>query len=236
MFQKWKKFIFTKAYIILPIMTLFCLTGFIGSLVFPDTALDTYSVNMEEEEGDAEVLLSLSDVSHVGYKMDTNGLSMRGIQVGINKQGFLLTGNLCYDVYTVTEAGERVLVSENTYALSEGDDLQYVYLPYNNYENCVGRLFIDFYTTRDENGLYPALMANHSVMENTITTVETGSNPADKSTEEEQVYGLKCSYIYTHKTYPLLYDFRILTFIFLAAAMAVEYPKRKSRKGGVSHE
>lgn len=219
----WQK-INAKIYIILPVITLLCLVGAIGSYVLPDTVLDTYIVNMEEKEGDSEVALTLEENTHIQYTMDTNGLAMRGIQVGINKQGKVLDGLLHYDVYVIND-GDQTKVSSNTYNLAEGFDLQYVYLPYNDYEKCVGKLCIDFYTEGDtEPAGSPALMANHTLIDNTATL----------STMDTEFTGsLKVSYIYTHKTYPFLYDFRIMTCIFLAASMAVQYPRRKKLKGNV---
>jgi len=227
----WKK-VNRKMHIILPLITLLCLAGFLGSLIFPDTVLDTFSVNMEEEEGDTEVALTLNEGDHIGYVMNTNGLPMRGIQVGINKLGQQLTGNLHYDVYIVPDnflpeaTGDTVngmLVSSNVYSLQEGFDLQYVYLPYDNYKQCIGMLYIDFYTEGEP--LETALMANHTLTDKTQTVYSKDSAFSGS---------IKCSYIYTHNTYPFLYDFRILTFVFLAVSMTLQYPKRK--KGDKSHE
>lgn len=209
-----------KVYIILPVITFLCFAGFIGSLVFPDTVLDTYEVNMKEDEGDEEVALSLQGENHITYEMNTNGLAMRGIQVGINKQGKDLKGILHYDVYLLKDNSKN-LVSSNVYSLEEGFDLQYVYLPYNEYEKCVGNIMIDFYTEGNtEEAQSPAIMANHKMTENTKTSCTIDSEFAGS---------LKGSYIYTHKTYPFLYDFRIMTCIFLAVSMTVQYPRLKGK-------
>ena len=129
-----------KPYYILPIITLLFLTGFIGSYLFPNTVLDTYVINMTETEGDEELLLPLSATDPVTYEMNTGTLAMRGIQVGINKQGQALSGTtLVYRVYA-----EGNCVSENRYAVGNGDDLQYVYLPFENQKDCVGKLKITF--------------------------------------------------------------------------------------------
>ena len=230
MFKKYRNKFNEKIHIILPVITLICLAGFIGSLIFPDTVLDTYSVNMAEQEGDTEVMLSLAEGAHIGYQMDTNGMAMRGIQIGINKKGQALEGTLHYDVYVMKDNNVQngELVSSNIYDVSQGFDLQYVYLPYDAYEQCAGLIYIDFYMdeVKSEESA-PAIMANHTLTQNTITTADS---------EADFTGSLKCSYIYTHKTYPFLYDFRILTFIFLAASMAVKYPKRAGKKGGKSHE
>ena len=211
-----------KPYIILPMLTLFFLAGFIGSYVFPNTVLDTFIINMEEEEEDTQVELPLSLHSDIVYEMNTNGLAMRGIQVGINKRGYAQESTvLSYWVYS----GD-ICVSRNVYNVSAGDDLQYVYLPFEQYEKCVGDLHIVFRLDsagESEDG-YPALMANHREIKNTKTV-------SDGKTEDEKGnLSLKCNYIYTHNTYPFLYDCRLLTFVCLAASMAVVYPQRKKKE------
>lgn len=212
-----------KANIVLPIITLLCLAGFIGSYIFPNEVLDTFTINMEEEEGDTEVLLPLSLQTEIVYEMNTKGLPLRGIQVGINKRGHALTRtNLIYAVY----AGEDC-VSHNVYEVAAGDDIQYVYLPFENYEKCMGDIRITFIldAAEEEPDAYPALMANHRQIEGTKTIA--GNRPEG---EEKTEVSLKCNHIYTHDTYPFLYDFRLLTFIFLAASMAVNYPGRKKKE------
>lgn len=217
------KTLFWKPSMILPMLTLFCLAGFIGSYVFPNTVLDTYVINMTEEEEDTEVQLPLSLQTPIVYEMNTNGLPMQGIQVGINKRGYALDNTVLE--YSVYADGQQV--SKNAYAVAAGDDLQYVYLPFANYEQCKGNLRISFVLTAAEADAeaYPALMANHAEVKDTSTIVE--NLPAG---EENTVLSLKCSYIYSHDTYPFLYDFRLLTFVFLAASMTVYYPKRKKKE------
>ncbi|MBQ8527161.1 MAG: hypothetical protein IJ429_01690 [Lachnospiraceae bacterium] len=212
-----------KANIILPLITLFFLAGFIGSYVFPNTVLDTFVINMSEEEEDTEVLLPLSLQTPVEYEMNTKGLPMRGIQVGINKRGHALTKtNLIYSVY----AGDEC-ISHNVYGVGAGDDLQYVYLPFENYEKCIGDVRITFLldAAEEDPDAYPALMANHAKIEGTKTIAEI----PNKTGDGEEV-SLKCNYIYTHDTYPFLYDCRLLTFIFLAASMVVNYPGRRKKE------
>lgn len=212
-----------KPTIILPMLTLFCLAGFIGSYVFPNTVLDTYVINMTEEGEDTEVQLPLSLQKPVVYEMNTGGLPMQGIQVGINKRGYTLDNTtLTYSVYA-----DEKCVSTNSYGVAAGDDLQYVYLPFDNPEQCTGKLRISFVlgTAEEDPEAYPALMANHTEVKDTATIAE--NLPEGETTE---ALSLKCSYIYTHDTYPFLYDFRLLTFIFLAASMTVCYPKRKNKE------
>lgn len=212
-----------KANIVLPIVTLFFLAGFIGSYIFPNTVLDTFVINMAEEEEDTEVLLPLSLKTPITYEMNTKGLAMRGIQVGIHKRGYgLEKTNLIYAVY----AGEEC-ISHNVYEVATGDDLQYVYLPFENYEKCIGDIRITFVldAAEEDADAYPALMANHTMVKDTRTIA-----PIRPKGEENTELSLKCNYIYTHDTYPFLYDCRLLTFIFLAASMAVHYPGRKKKE------
>lgn len=219
---------FFKATILLPLITLFCFAGFIGSLLVPNTVLDTYVINMTEEEGDAEVLLPLSFDNAIVYEMNTNGRSMNGIQIGINKNGMAYSeAILSYQVYL----GEQ-LVSDNQYDLTSLDDLQYVYLPYQNYESCNGDIRIEFKMKSCSDTKLPAVVANHSIVKG-IKTIT-----ADENQEE---VSLKGNHIYTHDTYPFLYDFRILAFLFLAVSMTVSFPNlfvKKSDKsqGGNKNE
>lgn len=228
------KKIFTKnfhmAHVILPIITLFCLAGFIGSLLFPKAVLDTYKVNVAEEEGDAEFTVPLSEDTEISYEMNTTGRPMKGIQVGISKEGASQENvYLCYQVYEHSmneEVRYGELLSDNRYHVAMGDEVQYVYLPFENWENCKGDIIVSFSLEgAEEMETAPALLANHTLIDNTRTLV--GNEMIDGS--------LKSMYIYTHDTYPLLYDFRLLTFVFLAASMAVSYPKLQG-KGGSANE
>ena len=214
------------AYIILPILTLLCLAGFIGSLLFPNKVLDTYKINVTEEDGDTEFTIPLSEEEKIAYVMNATANPMQGIQVGISKEGENQEGALLhYQVYRQDKEKDTLLgelLSDNVYDIELGDNLQYVYLPFGNSENCTGEIVVCFfYESENESMKAPALLANHTLIKDTITMV--GDTTLDGS--------LKSMYIYTHDTYPLLYDFRLMTFVFLAASMAVTYPKRKSKEG-----
>ena len=214
------------AHMILPILTLLCFAGFIGSLLFPNKVLDTYKINVTEEEGDTEFTIPLSKEEKISYVMNATANPMQGIQVGISKEGENQEGVLLhYQVYQQDKEKDTLLgelLSDNVYDVELGDNLQYVYLPFGNSEKCTGDIVVCFsYESEKENGKAPALLANHTMVQNTITMV--GDTILDGS--------LKSMYIYTHDTYPLLYDFRLMTFVFLAASMAVTYPKRKSKEG-----
>ena len=214
------------AHIILPILTLFCLAGFIGSLLFPNKVLDTYKINVTEEEGDTEFTILLSKEEKISYVMNATANPMQGIQVGISKESETQEGVILhYQVYQQEKEEDSLLgelLSDNVYEVELGDDLQYVYLPFDNSDRCTGEIVVCFYYESENQGMKaPALLANHTQIKDTITMV--GDTMLDGS--------LKSMYIYTHDTYPLLYDFRLMTFVFLAASMAVTYPKRKSKEG-----
>jgi len=213
-------------YIVLPIVTLLCFAGFIGSLFFPKQVLDTYKINVSEEDGDAEFGIPLSEQTPVSYELNTAGSPMRGIQVAVSKEGSSQEGVILrYQVYEHSADEARrfgELLSDNVYQVSDGDEVQYVYLPFEDSEKCRGDIIVTFcYESDTEIQNPPALLANHTLIDNTLTM--NGEQPVEGS--------LKTMYIYTHDTYPLLYDFRLMTFVFLAASMAVSYSGRKRGKG-----
>lgn len=228
-----------KIYIILPIVTLFCLAGFIGSLIFPNQVLDTNTANMEESGED--FYLSFGQEGQpvrIRYEMTTEARPLKGIQVGIHKNGSELHGvNLKYCVY-VKAAGreEYSLVDENIYELgSQTYDFQYVYLPFSHSEQCQGQVYITFEVENGSMEELPSLRVNKKRLENTFTGYVVDG------IEEAVDGGLMISYIYSHDTYPFLYDFRILTFVFLAASMTLSYEKLRKKstwkkKGGASSE
>lgn len=231
-------------YIILPMITLFCLAGFIGSLIFPNEVLDTNTANMEETDSDFYLPLGQEKGQvEVSYEMTTEARPLKGIQIGIHKNGEQLEGaNLIYRVYVKNQEQKDAsyrLVSENVYDLgSQTYDFQYVYLPFSASESCQGQVLITFAYEPGENAdekTFPSLRANQTQLESTITAYAVDEN------KEIVEGGLMVSYIYSHDTYPFLYDFRILTFVFLAASMSLSYkkPEKKSRwrkKGGKSYE
>ncbi len=246
----------SPAAIIFPLLTLICLAGFIGSLIFPNHVLNTFIMNMDQEEGDREVLLPLSYEKPLLYRIDTQGKALQGVQLGIHKRGLSQEGQLLS--YNVKVDGS--VVSENVYSLSQGDDLQYVYLPFQNPENCIGNPEVSFLLQTDPAAgaaelpieRRAALTANFSTVDGTETILydgaeiveETKENSGDSekdetisdSTDEQRLDrenadkidknekpALKGSHIYSHDTYPFLYDARLLTFIFLAVSMTVAF-------------
>lgn len=261
MLKGFKKVISQYAFLILPICTLLCLVGFIGSYLFPNEVLDTYQVNVTEEEGDEEFVLNLTGAEdEIGYVMTTDGRALKGFQIGISKNGAALEGTeLVYRVYGLPEEGssaetsneelplqldpeELNLILEKSYDLGTCLDGQYPYLPFDEEDLCSGKLYITFTYRANGNteGILPGIFANHRSVENAATyingklavdNVNDGEPAADNINGGEQPPMIKNYYIYSHDTYPLLYDCRVLTFVFLAASMTVCYPKWKSRKG-----
>lgn len=243
MLNKIKQFLSKYAYIYLPIGTLLCLAGFIGSYLFPNEVLDTYKVNVTEEEGDAEfVQLFTGAENEIGYSMETDGRAMKGFQIGIAKNGQALEGTeLVYRVYALSEDnsnrelsdGENddylteevdvsamTLLDEEVYDLGTCLDGQYPYLPFGN-ESCVGKIYITL-TYRANGNMEPApgIFMNHSEIADAATYID------GKKAESN----LKCYYIYTHNTYPFLYDSRVMLCIFLAATACVAFPARSKKK------
>lgn len=215
-----------KATVLLPVFTLFLFAGFIGSLLIPNTVLDTYVINMTEEEGDAEVLLPLSLHTPLMYEMDTNGRSMKGIQIGIDKRGIAYQDAvLSYQVYL-----ENQLVSDNVYDLTTLEDVQYVYLPFADYEGVNGQIQIRFLINSCDQEVLPGMIANHKDVKGTKTICQETFDDEHVKGEADSVpvdISLKGNHIYTHETYPFLYEFRILSFLFLAVTMTVAFPVKK---------
>lgn len=254
MLKGFKKVISKYAYIILPIGTLLCLAGFIGSYLFPNEVLDTYEVNMKEAEDDREFVIpftgGISD--EIGYAMETDGRELKGIQIGISKGGASLSGaNLVYRVYQLPEdanlqaltpeqlngnLNDASVILEQYYDLGNCMDGQYLYLPFDKSgkidetKRCIGKLYITFsYNSNGntEEGM-PGLFANHGIVKNAATYRE-GKIVTDEIAGKQLPQMIKHYYIYSHNTYPLLYDSRVLTFVFLAASMTVAYPHIKGK-------
>lgn len=246
MLADFKKIICKYAYLLLPIGTLLCLAGFIGSYLFPNEVLDTYEVNMKEEEGDEEFLWEMTGAEdEIGYAMETDGRALKGFQIGVSKRGAALTGmELVYRVYQLPEgisfteelpsqmqSGELSLILEKSYDLGTCLDGQYPYLPFDDEELCRGKLYITFTCRVNGNaeGVMPALFANHSQVEH-AASYRNGVLAEGGPEGERKPEMIKHYYIYSHNTYPLLYDCRVLTFVFLAASATVCYPRRRRRE------
>ena len=66
----------------------------------------------------------------------------------------------------------------------------------------------------------PGIFMNHSDIENAATYVSGARSDGS----------IKCYYIYSHETYPFLYDSRVMFCIFLAASACVVFPAYSRKK------
>lgn len=224
MLKKFGKKVCEYAYLILPICTLLCLAGFIGSYLFPNEVLDTYAVNVKEAEGDEEFIQFFTGMEdEIGYAMETDGRALKGFQIGVCKNGAVLKGTEL--VYRVYRAEDKSLLFEGSYDLGSCMDGQYPYLPFDDEERCTGKLYLTF-TYRSNGNIEPApgLFCNHTEVKNAVTYVN-----GEPLQQKQQNGMIKHYYIYSHDTYPLLYDCRVMTFVFLAASATVCYPRRKGK-------
>ena len=231
MLNKIKQFLSKYAYIYLPIGTLLCLAGFIGSYLFPNEVLDTYKVNVTEEEGDMEFVQYFTGAENeIGYIMETDGRAMKGFQIGISKNGQTLEGTeLVYRVYALSEekylaeevdVSSMTLLDEEVYDLGTCLDGQYPYLPFGN-ELCTGKIYITLtYRANGNTEPAPGIFMNHSEILHVATYVDGKKMDGN----------LKCYYIYTHDTYPFLYDSRVMFCILLAATACVAFPAYSKKK------
>ena len=264
MLNKIKHFLSKYAYIYLPIGTLLCLAGFIGSYLFPNEVLDTYKVNVAEEEGDTEFVQYFTGAENeIGYIMETDGRAMKGFQIGISKNGQALEGTeLVYRVYALNDENRNqelsgvevpnendklsneessgnnnvseideylveevdissmTLLDEEVYDLGTCLDGQYPYLPFGN-ELCAGKIYITLtYRANGNTEPAPGIFMNHSEILHVATYVDGKKMDGN----------LKCYYIYTHDTYPFLYDSRVMFCILLAATACVAFPAYSKKK------
>lgn len=245
MLKRFKQVIGKYAYLILPIGTLLCLAGFIGSYLFPNEVLDTYEVNMTEAEGDEELIRNLTGAEdEIGYVMETDGRALKGFQIGISKNGASLEGTeLVYRVYRLPDefsmeelpaemtSGGLELILEKSYDLGTCLDGQYPYLPFDEEDLCSGKLYITFtfHTNSNDESAAPGIFMNHGKVDKAATYID-GEQATDMVNGEETAQMIKNYYIYSHDTYPLLYDARVLTFVFLAASATVCYPRRGRKR------
>lgn len=233
---------------LLPTVTAVLALLLVLSYLFPNKVLDTYVMNLSTQT-DTEQEITLPEGSVISYTMNTGKRPMRGIQPGIGIQGGVFTnGVLRYCVY---KNGCSVPVSVNEYrldqlsaavrnalqALPEGADAsvvdtpQYVYLPFENYEDCKGEILITF--TYISNGDKPQRMVENGRAEAPVPVLFVNDVEKDGTVTQKDGAALQGSLIgytvYTHNTYPLVYDLRILVFLFLAATAAA--PLDRWRRG-----
>ncbi|MBP3459470.1 MAG: hypothetical protein J6K58_09685 [Lachnospiraceae bacterium] len=201
---------------------------------------------MKETEGDEELIKSLSGAEdEIGYVMETDGRALKGIQIGISKNGASLEGaELIYRVYRLEDdfsfeeelplemtSEGRELILEKSYGLGTCLDGQYPYLPFDEEGLCTGKLYITFTYRVNSNteGVMPGIFMNHGRVDKAATYIN-GEQITDMINGEDAAEMIKNYYIYSHNTYPLLYDSRVLTFVFLAASATVCYPHKKRRE------
>ena len=225
---------FLRPAILLPICTLLCFAGLIGSFLIPNKVLDTVVANMSESEDDKEeVIYFTSESDEFAYVFTTEDRPLKGFQIGIDKRGQSLDGfTLSYRVYALSDGDSEGSSTENadpkipergemlyqgSYSLSECMDGQYPYLPMEG-DALKGRVMVTFsivlpdsYVAIDPAGM-PGVFVNHGSANDAVTYFNG----------EKAGYLLKTQYVYSHDTFPFLYDFRIMLFVFLAvSALAV---------------
>lgn len=199
-----------KSGAVLPVLTAALAVALVISMLVPKEVIDTYKINVLEEEGDGEYILPLKQQETLSYSMNTGSRPMRGIHIAVSKNGGAFTEGILK--CSVSVEGRKEPVSVTEHLLSRGDNLQYVYLPFDHYEQCIGDIVIRFSYVAEGNteSEYPGILVNGSRVPNTETVFQ--GKPITGS--------LKSMYVYTHDTYPLVYDLRILALLFLAASMA----------------
>lgn len=243
----------------LPIITAGLALLLVLSWLFPNRVLDTYEMNISTSK-EEEKLIPLLDGSVLSYAMNTGNRPLHGIQPGVSLQGLRFeTGRLRCRVY---REPSHELVSDNVYPLSEltkgmqanldsgmdvslSQEAMYTYIPFADYERCKGDIVIEFsyegmgetpepfdgVSLPEENSKVPALAVNAVQKENTETSVDG-----------EAIAGGLCGYtVYTHNTYPLVYDLRLLICIFLAASVSAQgcgfiLHRRRERTQGMGAE
>ncbi len=203
----------------LPILTIGMIGLLVISCLIPKKVIDTYKTNITEEDGDEEYLIPLDAKSTITYHMNTGNRPIMGMHIGVAKNGNIYQDETI--ICRVFAGDQKIPVSENIYSLSQGEDVQYVYIPFENYEACMGDIAVEFnFKTSDQvTGSYPSILANGKKITNAYTQING-----------HRIEGnIKNIYIYTHNTYPLVYDLRILVALFAAASMAVNYKKRGAK-------
>ena len=234
---------FLRPAILLPICTLLCFAGLIGSFLIPNKVLDTVVANMSESEDDKEeVIYFTSESDEFAYVFTTEDRPLKGFQIGIDKRGRGLDGfTLIYRVYALSDGASKGSSAENadpkipergemlyqgSYSLSECMDGQYPYLPMEG-DALKGRVMVTFsivlpdsYVAIDPAGM-PGVFVNHGSANDAVTYFNG----------EKAGYLLKTQYVYSHDTFPFLYDFRIMLFVFLAVSALAVPAFGKARMG-----
>lgn len=212
---------------LLPIVTVGLIILLIFSFVVPKKVIDTYKTNTTEEENDKEYLIPLTETDTISYHMNTGTRPMMGIHIGLAKNGNTFTnGTIICNIYadeSKENESEHIAysnpISVNSYSLNQGEDVQYIYIPFQNYEQVKGDICIvfNFRPDGEPKEAYLGILANGREIKDAFTQVN-----------EKRISGnIKTMYIYTHNTYPLVYDLRILVVLFIAACMTLSYHKSR---------
>ncbi|NLL79469.1 MAG: DUF2142 domain-containing protein [Clostridiales bacterium] len=227
----------------LPLMTAGMVLLLVAGWLFPNRVLDTYEMNISGPE-EQETLIPLSCGSVISYTMNTGSRPLRGIQPGVSLQGGKY-GKAVLRCQVYREPSHE-LVSDNMYPLSEltagmqanldngaQPDLSmqamYTYIPFADYEKCKGDIALVF--SYESNGDVPEPFAGVEISENAQNDVivpailvnETPKENTDTYLGEKKLKEGLCGYtVYTHNTYPLIYDLRLMICIFLAASVSAQ--------------
>lgn len=238
---------------ILPTVTVLLALLLILSYLIPNKVLDTYAMNISGED-DVEEAITLPEGSVISYTMNTGKRPLWGIQPGLSIQGYHFENAVLR--YCVYKNRNNVLLSENEYSLQEisasvmtamqtlpddrkeqfADEPQYICLPFAEYEDCKGDIRIEF--SYISNGDEPVRMQESQSEKEKAMCLMINSVQKDGSETKKDGEILKGSLtgytVYTHNTYPLVYDLRILVFLLLAATAAA--PLDRWRKGTADNQ
>lgn len=249
--MKLVKTIMSKNYIWLPMITLFCLAGFIGSLLFPNKVLDTYPINVKEEANDSARIVPLGNDNAIIYELDTIYIGKDqgefcGIQVYLYKANEeSIQGNLVLSAYireegqTQDEYSKNPPISVNRYALTTMANNQDVFLPIQNEKEAQGKIALVFEYEPSEQEMQKSTQKSS---ESIVTAASVGlwgnkNIPSQTSTivknkgEYKAFDGsIKAKYVYAKNGYPFLYDFRLWTFLFFAVTMSASFTSLNLRK------
>lgn len=184
--------------------------GLILNYAFPNEVLSTQAVNMKT--GD-DRYLALPQGTVVTYSYHTQ-YPMRGIQIGIHKGEQTFSQGMV--IYKVFRTDTKEIVANGVIALAALTDTQYVYMPFEDKEKCVGDLTLELSYDGGDQGVAPSIIANSTLTKDTATAVNG------------QTYqgSLKTSYIYSYDRYPLKLDFKYMVLVFAAVFLTLEPRKR----------
>lgn len=200
------------------IFIIFCILimamALILSYVKPRQALDTYEINMQENN---DYNIEIDKATTVEYYCDTGEKPLNGVQMGITRQGHEYTDGRI--VCTVFKADDKSVLGSVSQNLNEILQVQYVYFPFTQMTQYSGNIIISF-TYEGNDTEYPAIIANDNTTENSKTLVNG----------REISGSLKAYYIYSHNTYPLVFDLKIFLAIFITVFFTLPFGNKKNQK------